>query len=99
MRSVDSRFYKTRQWESCRAEYLKKVNHLCERCLADGKLVPAKFVHHKIWLNEANIHDPSITLNFENLEALCQDCHNSEHFGEKKENRWRFEDGKLVTNG
>ena len=27
-----------------------------------------------------NVDDPNITLNHENLELLCQTCHNQEHF-------------------
>ena len=38
-----------------------------------------KIVHHKIALTPENINDPNITLNWENLELLCQDCHNKEH--------------------
>jgi len=26
-----------------------------------------------------NVHDPSVALSFDNLEALCIDCHNAEH--------------------
>ncbi len=60
---------------------MKKVNWLCERCLKEGVAEPAVIVHHKIYINEDNIHDPSITLNFDNLEALCMRHHNEEHFG------------------
>lgn len=40
-------------------------HYLCERC---GE--PAKIVHHKIWLTPKNIHEQSITLCWDNLEAL-----------------------------
>jgi hypothetical protein len=40
-------------------------------------------VHHKIYLNESNIDDPNITLSHDNLELVCHDCHNREHFGGK----------------
>jgi hypothetical protein len=36
-------------------------------------------VHHRIWLTPENINDPNVSLNHENLELLCQDCHNKEH--------------------
>ena len=97
MRSIDKRFYKSDAWERCRLDYLKKVDHLCERCKAEGKLVPADIVHHKIYLTEANYKDPSISLNFDNLEAVCIEHHNAEHFGSKKIRRWKFENGELVT--
>jgi hypothetical protein len=46
----------------------------CERCGA-----AANVVHHKIYITPLNINDPDITLNFDNLEALCHNCHNKEH--------------------
>lgn len=98
MRSIDKKFYKSDAWEKCRQEYLKKVNHLCERCKAEGRIVPADIVHHKIYLTEQNFRDPSISLCFDNLEAVCIEHHNAEHFGKKKIRRWKFENGELVTN-
>ena len=98
MRSIDESFYKTREWKDCRTGYLDKVNHLCERCLANGLYVPARFVHHKIYLTRENYKHPEISLNFDNLEALCFDCHNNEHF-EKKQKRWRIVDGKVEIVG
>jgi hypothetical protein len=37
-------------------------------------------VHHKNYIDVKNIWDTSITLNADNLELLCIDCHNKEHF-------------------
>ena len=99
MRSVDSAFYRSKDWTACRAAYIKKVNGLCERCLADGHVVPGRFVHHKIYMDEQTIKKPELSLSFDNLECLCQDCHNREHFGEKKIERWRFDNGTLTTTG
>ena len=48
-------------------------------------------VHHKQYLNKSNIYDANITMGFENLELLCIDCHNKEHF----ELREFTEDGQL----
>ena len=36
------------------------------------------------YLNGVNVHDPEVALNFDNLEALCRDCHNKEHFSESR---------------
>ena len=91
MRQADPHFYKSQQWESCRASYMKKVGGICERCKARGLYVPAKIVHHKTHLTVENQNDPNISLSFDNLEALCMDCHNKEHFG--MEPRRRFEVG------
>ena len=78
-----SQFYKTAAWVSCRKAYLASVGGLCERCLAKGLIVPAEIIHHKIHLNENNINDPSVSLNFDNLEAVCRSCHGELH-GKRK---------------
>lgn len=54
---------------------MSSKNGICERCGA-----PARIVHHREYITPENINDPDITLNWDNLEALCQDCHNKEHF-------------------
>ena len=96
MRSIPTKFYKSTAWEKCRKGYLASVGGLCERCKAEGKVVPAAIVHHKIYLREENYKDPSIALNFENLEALCQTCHNQEHGKDEiKKRRWSFEKNEL----
>lgn len=69
-------FYRSHAWEATRAAYMASVNHICERC---GR--PAKIVHHRYYIDGANVSDPSVTLSMGNLEALCQECHNREHFG------------------
>lgn len=68
------KFYKSKAWKDCRASYFTHRHGLCERC--DN---PGKIVHHKKYITPDNINDPDITLNFNNLELLCQDCHNREH--------------------
>ena len=78
MREFARHFYTSKAWKQCRLSYIAKVYGLCERCQAGGKIV-----HHKIYLNESNIDDPNITLSHDNLELVCHDCHNREHFGGK----------------
>lgn len=41
-----------------------------------------EIVHHKIYIGYKNIYNPNVTLNFNNLELLCRDCHNKEHFAD-----------------
>ena len=36
-------------------------------------------MHHKEYLTPETINNPAITLGEDNLELLCQDCHNKEH--------------------
>ncbi|WP_261007121.1 HNH endonuclease [Staphylococcus haemolyticus] len=55
---------------------MQSQNYICERC---GGL--AVICHHKEWLNEDNYINPYIAYGWDNLEALCLDCHNKEHFG------------------
>ena len=69
-------FYKSKAWRDCRDAYFIFRHGLCERC---GR--PGKIVHHKVYLTPQNINDPNVSLNWENLELVCQDCHNLEHHG------------------
>ena len=72
-------FYQGQAWKDCREVYRKSKSGLCERCLAKGLIVPGVVVHHKKYLTPENINDPSVTLNFENLELVCRACHEEEH--------------------
>ena len=67
-------FYKSKAWRRVSAAYMASQAYICERC---GK--PASICHHRIWLNGSNVKDPYIALSFDNLEALCIECHNAEH--------------------
>ena len=79
MYSSIKEFYSSNAWRTCRNSFLANKSGLCERCLKKGLIVPAKEVHHKIRLTDKNINDPKIALNFDNLEALCIECHDREH--------------------
>src|SRR5690606_217889 len=74
MKPWSRKFYLSRERKKTREAYTRLRHGLCERCGAGGKIV-----HHKIYLTPENIWDPAVTLNFENLELLCQECHNREH--------------------
>lgn len=69
------RLYNSIAWKKCRRAYIDTVDGLCERCGDVGKIV-----HHKIYIDILNVNDPNVTLNHDNLELLCQECHNREHF-------------------
>lgn len=84
MREFTEGFYKTQAWVKCRAAYAKSVGGLCERCLAKGLYVPGAIVHHKVHLTPDNIHREDVTLNPDNLELLCRECHADEHQRLKK---------------
>ena len=74
MQNWNKDFYQSKAWQDCRVGYLISRHFTCERC-ADA----ARIAHHKTPLTPANIHDLTIALGHDNLEALCQTCHNAEH--------------------
>lgn len=80
-------FYLSQAWLNCRKAYAKSVGGLCERCLAKGLYVPGEIVHHKVHITPDNIHDETITLDWNNLELVCRDCHADEHRKIKKRYR------------
>ena len=79
------RFYTTKAWRKCREAVLKEHGGLCQLCLAKGLIEPAVHVHHKVHLTADNINDPRITLDADNLMALCEECHAEQH----RTKRWR----------
>lgn len=79
MKEWAKEFYLGKDWQELRDSYLKTQHYICERC---GE--PAKIAHHKVYLTKRNINDTNISLNPDNLEALCQDCHNKEHHANEK---------------
>lgn len=42
-------------------------------------IVPAEIVHHKIPLTADNVKDLNISLSWNNLQALCRQCHAEVH--------------------
>ena len=73
------KFYRSAAWQKCRGAYILSVGGLCERCYAAGIIKHGDTVHHKVHLTNENINDPSVTMNFKNLELLCRDCHAAMH--------------------
>lgn len=68
-------FYNSSAWKKTRKAYIALKYGICERC---GQ-ANSKQVHHKKYLTETNISNPDVTLNFKNLELLCDICHQKEH--------------------
>lgn len=78
MREFAKGFYQSKEWKKVSRLYMSSRNYVCERC---GEV--ATICHHKTYLTPQNITDPNISLSFDNLECLCQDCHNKEHFRQR----------------
>jgi len=84
------KFYQSSAWKKCRDAYMSSKYYICERC-GDA----ATICHHKTYITTTNIDNPDITLSHDNLEALCLDCHNKEHF--KNQVDYVFDDdGNLI---
>jgi hypothetical protein len=84
MKPYAEEFYKSKAWKECRAAYMKSVGGLCERCLKEGKYTAGEIVHHKINITPENICDPTVTLNWGNLECVCRLCHAAAHGNVKR---------------
>ena len=78
-------FYNSKAWQDCRESYIAEVNGLCERCLEKDIVKPGYIVHHIDHLTPQNINNPEVTLNFDNLELVCKECHDDEHFINRSE--------------
>ncbi len=65
-------FYDSAAWKSTRRAALLRDRYRCQIC--GGR---ATEVHHLTELSEKNVHDKCISLNLDNLQSLCHDCHTS----------------------
>lgn len=85
-----NKFYTSKPWRDL--SYTLKISRggKCERCgwVAVTNEDRKKLIgHHKVELTEANISDPSVSLNPDLIEIVCLDCHNKSHhrFGHAKQ--------------
>lgn len=87
---VRKEFYNSKAWKNIRLGVWMNQKCLCNRChkpvYVDGlsEWIPKEkrrtgIVHHKIYLDNINVYDPNITLDANNLEGLCKECHELEH--------------------
>ena len=68
-------FYTSRTWRKKRLEILDRDNNECQKCKKRGEVSKATCVHHKKHLKDR----PDLALEDNNLESLCDTCHNEEH--------------------
>lgn len=91
-RDFARKFYSSVSWRQVREGYMRTQDFICEICGA-----PADEVHHMIHLNPSNINDPEITLSFDNLQALCRQCHIDQHYTGAVREDVRFDEfGNLI---
>ena len=98
---TQKQFYKTKAWRLARAEYIARRKAIdggtCEVCGQE----PGTIVHHyRIWLDDTNCNDPSISLNPNNFKLECQTCHNKE-IDPRKPSAGRVKygpDGEIIRN-
>ena len=94
-REFTNGFYGRAAWKNLAKYYKKKVMY-CERCMRNGEVTAGELVHHKIHLTPDNFMDITISLNEDNLELLCRNCHSLEH-SRNGNGRYYFNDnGELV---
>lgn len=94
MKDYAKGFYLSPAWKKTREAYRKSKGNLCEPCLENGIIKPCEFVHHKIHISPENITNPEITLDWNNLQCVCRDCHAKLHGTQK---RYQLdEEGRIV---
>ena len=98
MREFAESFYSSKAWKETRKAYAASVGGLCEECKAKGIIKPAEVVHHKRHVTPQTIDDPSVTLDWNNLQALCRDCHAEKH--KRVVKRYKVEsNGRIIPLG
>ena len=68
-------FYQSKEWLLLRNQKFYDADGLCELCRKNGIIKEAKEIHHIVPIEI----DWSKRLDYNNLIALCSDCHNSQH--------------------
>jgi hypothetical protein len=90
-------FYKSDKWLQCKKSFIAERRAidggLCQRCRKRYGYI----VHHRQHITPENITDPMVTLSHTNLEYLCQECHNKEHFGDAGLRYMIGEDGQPIS--
>ena len=95
MKDFARQFYLSPNWRKTRKAYLKYRGGLCERCYSKGLIKAGEIVHHKIYLTPDNINDESTTLDYNNLELVCRECHAEEH--DQRKRRYKVDEFGNVT--
>ena len=73
-------FYKSKEWNRIRLQALVRDHFLCQECLKHRRITKAVIVDHRIPISV----DWSLRLSLDNLQSLCQSCHNKKTAEDKK---------------
>lgn len=88
-------FYNSRTWRDLSKMYKDLKHNKCERCGDVDDI--NKITHHKEHITINNVNDAYTLTSLDNLELLCRDCHNKEHFKKDKAS-YNFDDnGNLIN--
>ena len=77
--------YNTQTWRNIRKAYLME-HPLCERCLEHNKTTASSEVHHKYEISNGSntLEMKDIGFDYNNLMALCEECHQEIHKKNRK---------------
>ncbi|URZ06478.1 HNH endonuclease [Clostridium felsineum] len=82
--SILQNFYASSKWRSLRFNLIMERSNskgivICEKCKKPILKPIDVHGHHKIELTPENVNDYSISLNPDNIELICHECHDKEH--------------------
>jgi 5-methylcytosine-specific restriction endonuclease McrA len=75
MKRIGDPIYHTQRWRKLRRAYYRSEYGVCEWCGGPGKIVD-----HIEPITNDNLNDPQVTFGWDNLQLLCQECHNTKTF-------------------
>ena len=85
---IIKKFYASKEWRQLRDILIVERKMTCQKCGKHFIDTSQLIGHHIIELNEDNVYNADISLNKDNIEVICYDCHNKEHrrFGYNQHN-------------
>ena len=80
--------YNTKSWRKLR-NFVLENEPLCRMCKSMGEYTPASMVDHKIPITKDNVET---FLQIDNLQPLCEDCHNFKTQRDKVKKKTNYRD-------
>jgi len=79
-----AKFYNSKEWRQLRQALIIQRGAICQQCGRNMTFNQSELIGHH---TPGNINDPLVSLNPENVDLICFDCHNKEHgrYGYTKE--------------